>query len=527
MCTYLAKRGSTYYFRRPIPKELRPIFHPKTEWMISLRTKERETAKSRIPPHWEATDKLAAEAREKLKAMMTTETENAPSVASAAHESPVQDVHERFEAATAKLAEEDRLAQELRRNDPVRMAEFERLVRIGRFSTKDLPATDAAMRDFMRMHEEKTAAAERRAEAAEARIPIARSKADAAVADNMSAPELAGKPVRLEPLLEAYADEHGNRAKRGYASSLTHIRSLRDFVVADDARLVTPEQVIEWKDFLLRSEEDGGQGLANKTVRDGYLATIRALFAWAAMNRKIAANPAQGIKVRVPPKEKTRERAFTDAEALKVLAATLIPRTTLSPQYQLACRWIPWLLAYSGARVGEVAQLRAEDVMEVDGVWVMNITPDAGSVKTKKYRYVPLHSHLIDMGFVKVAEDKKTGPLFYDPEAATRQTAKASKSLSEKVGQKVRDMVREVGITPADVEQPNHAWRHRFKTLSRKYGLDSEAAHHIQGHATETDGQDYGSWPVERLAAEIEKLRRYPVPELPEAGGLSALKGSN
>ncbi|WP_235890350.1 site-specific integrase [Sandaracinobacter neustonicus] len=152
--------------------------------------------------------------------------------------------------------------------------------------------------------------------------------------------------------------------------------------------------------------------------------------------------------------------------------------------------------------------------MKVDGVHVLNITPAAGSVKTGQYRHVPLHTHLIDMGFLDVAEAKGNGPLFYASEAATRRTDKASKSLAEKVGQKVRDMVREVGISAADVEQPNHAWRHRFKTLSRRWGLDSEAAHHMQGHATETEGQDYGSWPVERLSAEIEKLPRYEVKAL-------------
>ena len=49
MRTYLAKRGSTYYFRRPIPKELQAWFHPRTEWMVFLRTKDRDTAKEMLP----------------------------------------------------------------------------------------------------------------------------------------------------------------------------------------------------------------------------------------------------------------------------------------------------------------------------------------------------------------------------------------------------------------------------------------------------------------------------------------------
>ncbi|WP_375249373.1 DUF6538 domain-containing protein [Sphingomonas sp.] len=40
MCTYLAKRGSTYYFRRAIPVELRPAFGGRAEFMLPLRSKE-------------------------------------------------------------------------------------------------------------------------------------------------------------------------------------------------------------------------------------------------------------------------------------------------------------------------------------------------------------------------------------------------------------------------------------------------------------------------------------------------------
>ncbi len=41
---YLAKRGTTYYFRRPVPAELRPYPENRPEWMVSLGTKDRETA---------------------------------------------------------------------------------------------------------------------------------------------------------------------------------------------------------------------------------------------------------------------------------------------------------------------------------------------------------------------------------------------------------------------------------------------------------------------------------------------------
>src|SRR5690606_28014834 len=75
-------------------------------------------------------------------------------------------------------------------------------------------------------------------------------------------------------------------------------------------------------------------------------------------------------------------------------------------------RWVPWLCAYSGARIGEMVQLRKQDVRLEDGRWVMRVTPEAGTVKTGQMRDVPLHPHLVEMGFPAFVEAAPEGPLF-------------------------------------------------------------------------------------------------------------------
>jgi hypothetical protein len=61
MCTYLARRGSVYYFRRTIPASLRSAIG-RAEFVVSLRTKDRNTAKRLIPTHLIDAEKLLAEA---------------------------------------------------------------------------------------------------------------------------------------------------------------------------------------------------------------------------------------------------------------------------------------------------------------------------------------------------------------------------------------------------------------------------------------------------------------------------------
>ena len=59
--------------------------------------------------------------------------------------------------------------------------------------------------------------------------------------------------------------------------------------------------------------------------------------------------------------------------------------------------WLPLLALFTGARMEEMCQLRANQVIQVDGVWCLKIAQDYPdqSVKTAEDRIVPLHPFLI------------------------------------------------------------------------------------------------------------------------------------
>jgi integrase len=60
------------------------------------------------------------------------------------------------------------------------------------------------------------------------------------------------------------------------------------------------------------------------------------------------------------------------AEFSVLLKATLVhknPRTA----WERARRWAMWLCAYSGARAGEITQLRGSDIEERGGIPVMKL----------------------------------------------------------------------------------------------------------------------------------------------------------
>ncbi|NGP16545.1 site-specific integrase [Devosia aurantiaca] len=201
-----------------------------------------------------------------------------------------------------------------------------------------------------------------------------------------------------------------------------------------------------------------------------------------------------------------KKREYYLGEARNILEATLDPvKGKVSLHSKAARRWVPWLCAYSGARVGEITQLRKSDVYqaksqdETELIWVIMITPEAGHVKDHKKREVAIHPHLIEQGFLKFAEASETETLFFDP--SKRRGGKRANPQSAKAGERLAKWIRkDLKITDPEIS-PNHAWRHRFRSLLMNR-VHPQVLDGIDGHAPASEGQKYGRvWPEVSLAA--------------------------
>ena len=123
-------------------------------------------------------------------------------------------------------------------------------------------------------------------------------------------------------------------------------------------------------------------------------------------------------------------------------------------------------------------QLRKEDVRREQDGWIIRLSPEAGDTKTNDYRDVPVHEHLIAVGFIDFVQQSKPGHLFCDVGKDGTMTGPA-----DGVYKRIRDAAREV-VTDTRV-QPNHAWRYTFKTHGHDAGLDNLTIDAICGHAAE------------------------------------------
>lgn len=309
------------------------------------------------------------------------------------------------------------------------------------------------------------------------------------VQDEAKATATAPRVVPIMDVFDRYAAEQQPEPKT-IKKWKTALNSLITYLGHDDAGRVQPDDVIKWKDFLLAPDADGTKPRGQGTVRNGYLGAIKPVFEWAKANKLIAVNPAAGVTVSVPKRKRNRaEMGFTDEEAKVVLSAATKVNWSDGTYSSFAYRWVPWICAYTGARVGEIAQLRDIDVGRTkDGTWFITITPEAGSQKGRFARQVPLHPHLIDQGLIGALEGRK-GPLFYDP--ARKRDGSTGNPQYVKVGERVARWVRALGITDSEL-QPNHGWRHRFTTVARDAKIDRDVREAIMGHVAQTEHGNYG-----------------------------------
>jgi len=270
------------------------------------------------------------------------------------------------------------------------------------------------------------------------------------------------------------------------------------------ASSITPDEAQKWIAGLVTKERSG------RTVRKTWITASKTVFGWAFEHKRVPRNHFKEVKVTIAKKHKLRDtQAFYPQEYRKILKGALAVKDVSTP-FGAARRWVPWLLAYTGARPGEITQLRKCDVIARDGVHALHLTPEAGSIKSGKARTVPLHRHLIAQGFLKFTQACPEGPLFYKPgpRAQTHDGVRTKKARAAQIRQRLAKWVRDLGLADKALS-PNHAWRHTFKQVAAREGITDRMSDTITGHTHKSVGASYGAPTLEDMANAMKKFPRY------------------
>lgn len=281
-----------------------------------------------------------------------------------------------------------------------------------------------------------------------------------------------------------------------------------------DVATISEEEAIAWKNTLVTEKRSA------QSANDVWLRAVITVFNWLATNKKLKTNPFEGVRIAGPKKVKRREKEFVQEEWQAILKAALAPPPPrLKAEKAAARRWVPWLCAYTGSRPGEMTQLHGSSVKQHNGIWIIDITPEDGTVKGASFRKVPIHEHLIEQGFLDFVEKVGDGPLFYDSDdnrAVSKDPTKPVRPpyviARNKLGEWVRNDVK---VDDPDI-RPNHAWRHTFKRKAARVGMEKRFRTAFCGHETDEIGDIYETPTIEDMAEELKKFPRYVLEAQPE-----------
>lgn len=316
-------------------------------------------------------------------------------------------------------------------------------------------------------------------------------------------PEQAAGPSGIMQLFEDWWREAAatGRKPSTHESYLHTFRKFVEFLGHDNLRRVSKADVVAFKDYRLSTPSTRtGRVPSPKTVKESDLSALRAVFGWGVNNGRLSENPSINVTIKLPKPARLRSKGFTDDEATALLTKALhYTSTSESPKTAAAKRWVPWLCAFTGARVGEIAQLRREDVFNSGETWAIRISPDAGTVKTNQMREVPLHRQLLDLGFLAFVEASSAGHLFINV-----PLGKSVLGVLQGLKNRLAEFGREVVIDP--YVAPNHGWRHRFKTVGMEAGIPPRILDAIQGQAPRSVADTYGEVTLKTMGDAVARL---------------------
>lgn len=248
------------------------------------------------------------------------------------------------------------------------------------------------------------------------------------------------------------------------------------------------------------AETNGLDTLSPSTVKkDMRLVTL--VFNHAVELGIIQDNPMAKVRVPSSPKRKEadEDRGYSIDEINLLFSLDLFTDVKANRRYEMASYWVPLLCRYTGARAGEITQLKKEDVCkDKKGIYFLNIRrgEDQSVKNDASLRHVPLHDHLIELGFIDYV-DAADEWLF--PQIPPDKYGKKVPYIGGWWGKVVKD----VGI---EISQPLHAFRHSFKTLMRMLGVSDSVSNAITGHSSGNVGDEYGTVYLETKQKVINQI---------------------
>ncbi len=168
--------------------------------------------------------------------------------------------------------------------------------------------------------------------------------------------------------------------------------------------------------------------------------------------------------------------------------------------------WLPLIAVFSGMRQEELCQLQLSDIRQEGGIWVFDVNSDSDrKVKTgESIRLVPIHSILIEAGFLRYVEGQRAA----DQELVFSQLKRggADQRLGHNFSKWFTRYRREVGLYRPDMNF--HSFRHSATTFMQWSGVLEQIIDKVTGHVRQGETARYTkNFKIEQLRDAIEGIQ--------------------
>lgn len=296
---------------------------------------------------------------------------------------------------------------------------------------------------------------------------------------------------------------------------------LKDATAYKQMLMALPANWVKHKDLKKLSIKDAAarasaldlqpQSVTNINKNLGF---VRAFWHWAGGNYEgIQRDLFDGILLPRKNKRKQDRDPFSDEQLQRIFNSPIYTGCKSEREWKKAGSfsmkstakfWVPLLALYSGARLGELLQLRVTDIRNDNEVWYIDINEDQPDkkVKTREARQVPIHTTLENLGFFEYVKQRsrlKADMLFTDIEIG--QDGYYSSPFSKHFNRFLSHAGAKTDKTAF------HSFRHNFTDAGRNCGADMSVIASIQGHQGHGTQDTYGAGHnLEIVKREIDKL---------------------
>jgi integrase len=268
---------------------------------------------------------------------------------------------------------------------------------------------------------------------------------------------------------------------------------------------------------VMKEYRERNQVALNAKTVNNHLSIISSFFKWAQEQGYSEDNPAEGMTIRTKTRRSKQRKAFSGQQIQEILG----PLATGHWDAKGVKCWIPLIMAYSGARPEEIAQLRCGDLKTVhvpgrgmhgkgfhpDWMWVFDFETEEHGQRRKSEaskRFVPIHQRLIQLGILNLTEEDGPDDVLLFPDLTKNKRGRLSENASRWFN---RTWLRShCGII--DEKLVLYSIRHSVATRLKHRGAPEEIIAQLLGHEHPniTNGRYGKEYPVETMNEWIKQL---------------------